>query len=145
MTAAFAAMAALALSSCASYKTSAPVLPVTGTVATHVAADIDYSSAKRVQGSVQDRRLFWIIPLNFNKETLLYSSSPYFRWLSTPERMALYRAKENNQVDMILDPEIDSEKHSWFFGIYRTSKTTAKGWGVTLKGLKEDTYGQAHH
>ena len=49
-------------------------------------------------------------------------------------------AKENSGVDIILEPEFESERHSWFFGAYRTSKTKVKGWGVNVKGIKEDKH-----
>ena len=53
----------------------------------------------------------------------------------------LYRAKENANVDIILEPEFETEKHSWFLGLYRTSSTKVKGWGVNIKGIKYDQHG----
>ncbi len=107
---------------------------------TYVSADLDYANAKKVQASVNTRTLFGFIQLERNGNKLLKSANRY-KGFSKAERQALYRAKENAEVDIILDPEFESEKHSWFFGLYRTTSTKVKGWGINVKGIKEDTHG----
>jgi len=107
---------------------------------TYVSADLDYANAKKVQASVNTRTLFGFIQLERNGCKLIKSVNRY-RGLSKAERQALYRAKENADVDIILDPEFESEKHSWLFGLYRTSSTKVKGWGINVKGIKEDVHG----
>ena len=107
---------------------------------TYVEADLDYANAKKVEGIVNTATLFGFIALERNGNKLLKSANRY-KGLSKRESQALYRAKENSQVDVILEPEFESEKHSWFFGAYKTSVTKVKGWGVNIKGIKEDKRG----
>ncbi len=106
---------------------------------TYVEADIDYSSAKKVEATVNTRTLLGIIQLERNGNKTLRSANRY-KGLTKRQSQALYRAKENSGFDIILEPEFESEKHCWFFGAYRTSKTKVKGWGVNVKGIKEDTH-----
>ena len=106
----------------------------------YVEADLDYANAKKVQGSVNTATLFGFIQLERNGNKTLKSANRY-KGLSKREAQALYRAKENADVDIILEPEFETEKHSWFFGAYRTSSTKVKGWGVNIKGIKQDQHG----
>ena len=132
---------AVSFTSCASYVKDAPIMGIGGnSINTYVAADLDYANAKKVQASVNTATLFGFIQLERNGNKLLKNVNRY-KGLTKAERQALYRAKENADVDIILDPEFESEKHSWFFGLYRTSSTKVKGWGVNMKGIKEDTHG----
>lgn len=129
-------MAMMLFSSCASYQKTAPILGVKdNAVATYVKADIDFASQKRVEGVVDKRKLFWCINLVRNGNKTLKNTTRY-GGLSKIESQALYRAKENGNVDIILEPQFESEKHSWFFGIYKTYRTTVKGWGVNIKGFE---------
>lgn len=107
---------------------------------TYVEADLDYANAKKVQGSVNTATLFGIIQLERNGNKTLKSTNRY-KGLTKRESQALYRAKENAEVDIILEPEFECEKHSWFFGAYKTSSTRVKGWGVNIKGIREDKHG----
>ncbi|MBQ7664619.1 MAG: hypothetical protein IJS43_05290 [Bacteroidaceae bacterium] len=128
--------------SCASYTKEAPVMGIGGNkINTYVSADLDYANAKKVQASVNTRTLLGFIQLERNGNKLLKSSNRY-RGLSKAESQALYRAKENADVDIILDPEFETEKHSWFFGAYKTRSTKVKGWGINVKGVKEDEHGK---
>lgn len=106
---------------------------------TYVAADLDYANAKKVQASVNTATLLGFIQLERNGNKLLKNVNRY-KGLTKAERQALYRAKENADVDIILDPEFESEKHSWFFGLYKKTSTKVKGWGVNIKGIKEDQH-----
>ncbi len=131
-------MAALFMTSCASYQNTAPVMSVTSNnINTYVAADLDYAGAKRVEGTVETQTLFGFIHLKKNGNKTLKSSNRY-KGLDKREAQALYRAKENSKVDIILEPEFEKEKHSYFFGLYKTTKTKVTGWGVNIKGIKED-------
>ena len=134
-------IAALAFTSCAHYNVDAPVMGIAGnSINTYVAADLDYKGAKQISADVQTKTLFGFISLTRNGDKQLTNSNRY-RGLTRAERQALFRAKTNNNVDIILDPEFTIEKHSWFFGLYKTRNVNVKGWGVNLKGIKEDPHG----
>lgn len=132
---------ALGFSSCAHYTTEAPVMGISSnTINTYVAADLDYKGAKVVSADVESKTLFGFISLSRNGDKQLTNTNRY-KGLSKPERQALYKAKVNNNVDIIMEPEFTVEKHSWFFGAYKTRKVNMKGWGVNMKGIKEDQHG----
>lgn len=136
---------AVSFSSCASYTNSGAVMSVSGnSINTYVEADLDYSNAKKVDATVESRKLFGFINLirNGNKQ---FVSSNRYKGLKKQERQALYRAKESSGFDIILEPEFTTEKHSWFFGAYRTSTTKVTGWGVNIKGIKEDLRGNCNY
>ena len=107
---------------------------------TYVEADLDYANAKKVEAAVNTATLFGFIQLESNANKTLKSVNRY-KGLTKREAQALYRAKENADVDIILEPEFETEKHSWFFGAYRTSSTKVKGWGVNMKGIQKDQHG----
>lgn len=132
------AFVAVLMTSCASYEKSAAVLSVQGnSINTYVAADLDYDGAKKVEGIVETKTVLGFIQLVRNGNKTLSLSNRY-RGLNKMEKQALYRAKENSDVDIILEPEFETEKHSWFFGLYKTKRIVVKGWGVNIKGIKED-------
>ena len=132
------ALTTLFMTSCASYEKSAPVLSVQGNnINTYVAADLDYEGAKKVEGVVESQTILGFIQLVRNGNKTLKSTNRY-KGLTKTEGQALYRAKQNGNVDIILEPEFETEKHSWFFGAYKTKRTVVKGWGVNVKGIKED-------
>ena len=134
-----AAFVALGFSSCAHYTMDAPVMGIANnSINTYVAADLDYKGAKKISAEVESKKLFGFISLVRNGDKQLTNSNRY-KGLSKPERQALYRAKTNNNVDIIMEPEFTTEKHSWFFGLYKTRKVSVTGWGVNMKGIKEDT------
>lgn len=136
-----AGVAALALSSCASYTADAPIMGISSnSINTYVAADLDYKGAKQISAEVETKILFGIFRLSRNGNKQLTNQNRY-KGLSKLERQALYRAKMNSDMDIILEPEFISEKHSWFFGAYKTRKVSVKGWGVNMKGIKEDSHG----
>lgn len=131
----------MTLGSCASYEKQAPIMSLSGTkINTYVAADLDYDGAKKVTGTINKRTLFGFIALERNGNKRLSASNRY-KGLKKIEQQALYRAKENADVDMILDPEFESEKHKWFFGAYKKQSVRVTGWGVNVKGIKEDKHG----
>lgn len=107
---------------------------------TYAMADLDYENAQKVQATVKTATVLGFIQLERNGNKVLKSANRY-KGLSKREGQALYRAKENADVDIILEPEFESEKHSYFLGLYRTSVTTVKGWGVNIKGIQKDPHG----
>lgn len=130
---------AMLSASCAHYTTDAPIMGIANnSINTYVQADIDYKGAKKVSGEVETKILFGVFRLSRNGDKQLTNLNRY-RALTKMERQALYRAKENNNVDIIMEPEFSTEKHSWFFGAYKTRKVSVEGWGVNMKGIKEDT------
>ena len=136
-----AGVAVLAFSSCAHYTVDSPVMGIaSNSINTYVTADLDYKNAKQISADVETKTLFGFISLSRNGDKQLTNTNRY-KGLSKPERQALYRAKTNNNVDIILEPEFTVEKHSWFFGAYKTRKVNVKGWGVNMKGIKEDPHG----
>lgn len=134
---------AMGFASCAHYTVDAPVMGITNnSINTYVAADLDYSGAKKVTGEVETKILFAVFNLSRNGDKQLTNTNRY-KGLSKRQRQALYRAKTNNNVDIIMEPEFTTERHSWFFGAYKTRKVIVTGWGVNMKGIKPDT--QTNH
>ena len=132
-------LCAMLLASCASYQKTAPIMGVqSNNINTYVAADLDYANAKKVEATLNKKTVLWFIPLVRNGNKTFKSSNRYSS-LSKTESQALYLAKQNSGVDIILEPEFEKEKHSWFFGIFETSSTKVKGWGINVKGIKEDS------
>lgn len=122
--------------SCASYRTTAPLQAISSNeISTYAEADIDYASAKKVSATIETSHIFGIPTISNGNKTL--KSSNRYGGLSKREAQALYKAKKDSGFDMILDPEFEVEKHSWFFGAVRNSKTTVTGWGVKIKGIKD--------
>ncbi|MBQ8270365.1 MAG: hypothetical protein IJZ22_04055 [Bacteroidaceae bacterium] len=132
------ALVALMFTGCAKYSTDGVLMGMAGnTINTYVAADLDYKNAKRVTATVEDRRIFFIPLLrNGNKQ---FVNINRYKGLNKAQRQALYRAKVNNDVDIIMEPEFSTESHSYFFGAFKSRKVTVTGWGVNMKGIKEDT------
>ncbi len=139
-----ASVAAMAFTSCAHYAVDAPIMGIaSNSINTYVEADLDYQGAKQISGDVETKTLFGFISLSRNGDKQLTYNNRY-RGLSKAQRQALYRAKTNSNVDIVLEPEFTVEKHSWFFGAYKTCKVGVKGWGVNIKGIKEDPRGMAN-
>lgn len=133
----------LSMSSCASYTKNSALMGVKGnSINTYVAADLDYNGAKKVEGVI-DTETFLGIPLIRNGKKLLESTTNYGH-LTKAQKQALFRAKESGKVDIILDPVFETEKHSYFFGAYKKRRVKVTGWGVNVKGIKEDTHGRAN-
>lgn len=136
-----AGIAALTFSSCAHYTVDSPVMGISSnSINTYVAADLDYKNAKQISAEVESKTILGFISLSHNGDKQLTNTNRY-KGLSKPERQALYKAKTNSNVDIILEPEFTVEKHSWLFGAYKTRNVSVKGWGVNIKGIKEDTHG----
>ena len=135
-------LASSILASCATYQKSGPVMGVqSGSINTYVAADFDYANAKRVEGTVETKTLFGFIPLVKNGKRYYTASNFYGKSLNKNEQRALYRAKESGKVDVILEPNFETESHCYCFGLFKSKKVKVSGWGMNYKGLKEDTHG----
>lgn len=129
----------LGFASCAHYTADAPLMGIANnSINTYVKADLDYNGAKKVNAEVETKTLLAIFKLSRNGDKQLTNPNRY-KSLTKPERQALYRAKMNNNVDIIMEPEFTTEKHSYFFGAYKTRKVSVTGWGVNMKGIKEDS------
>lgn len=138
------ALSALVLTSCATYEKTGPIMGVqSNNVNTYVAADFDYANAKRIEGSVQRKTLFGFIPLVKNGKRY-YTASNRYRGLSKVEQQALYRAKEDGNVDVVMEPNFETESHSYLFGLFTVTKTKVSAWGMNYKGLKEDPHGNVN-
>lgn len=131
-----AACAAVLLSSCASYQQTAPIMAIGGnSINTNVAASLDYKNVKRIEGTVETQTLFGFNLIRNENKTL--KNNNRYRGLNKRESQALYKAKTTANVDIVLEPEFVTEKHSWFFGVYKTTKTKVKGWGINIKKFRE--------
>jgi hypothetical protein len=131
-------IALLTFSSCAYYSQTAPITGIDPDgVKVNVVADLDLENAKTVTATVKTKKILGFINLVFNENK--YIRSPRYRGFSEAEGLALYRAKNEADVDVILDPEFEYERHCWFFGVYKTKTTTLRGLGVKIKGYhKQD-------
>lgn len=128
---------AVLLSSCAAYRQTAPVIGYEHNyISTNVSADLDLENAQKVDATIETKTLFGFIALKRNGHKYLKSST-FYRGIGKRESQALYKAKEKSGADIILSPEFASEKHSWFFGAYKTTTTKVSGWAVNVKGLKQ--------
>lgn len=134
-----ASLCTMGFASCAHYTADAPLMGIANnSINTYVKADLDYSGAKKVSANVKSKNLLGILTLTQNGDKLLTNPNRY-KSLTMLQRKALYRAKVNNNVDIIMEPEFTTERHSYFFGLYRTTNVMMSGWGVNMKGIKEDS------
>lgn len=136
-----AGVAMMAFASCASYEKTGPIMGVqSNSVNTYVAAEFDYANIKRVEGEVKYKKLFGFINLTKNGKRY-YTASNRYRGLNKAEQQALYRAKSDGNVDVIMEPNFEAENHNYLFGLYTTRYVKVKAWGLNYKGLKEDPHG----
>lgn len=128
---------AAVFASCSSVKQTAPVMAIGGNnITTNVKADIDYDGVKKIQGSASTTRILWIFKHTPNGGKKISANNRY-RGLSNTENVALYRAKQSADVDIVLEPEFETQTKSYFFGIYKKTDVKVKGWGANIKGFKE--------
>lgn len=129
----------LLIASCTSVKQTAPVMAIgSNNIVTNVKADIDYAGVKKIQGNATTHRVLWIFKHTVNGGKHLKSNNRY-KGLNGAEATALYRAKAAADVDIVLEPEFETESKSYFFGIYKCTKVNATGWGANIKGFKDGT------
>ena len=123
------------MSSCAFYEKTSPVFGYEdNSIKTNVTADLDVTNARKVSENIETQTLFGFIPLQHNGHKYLKSSNRYGA-LNKSESQVLYKLKQNSGADIILDPEFTSERHSWFLGLYKTTKITVDGWAVKVNKL----------
>lgn len=116
------------MSSCNSYNTAAPVFGYDqNCIKTNVTAELDITNIKEKYKKIETRVLFGIIQFKHNNDHRYLKSSSRYRSLTKSESQLLYKAKQNSSADIIFDLEFTSEKHSWFFGSYKTTKITVDG------------------
>lgn len=138
----FVAIIAVAFASCASYHQTAPILKMQrNSVRASVEANLDLKNAKKVSATIEQTTILGIFNTVRNGNKLLSNSNNNESALfggefTKAERQALYKAKEQAGVDVILMPEFTTEKHSYFFGLYKTSKVKLNGWGTNITGLQ---------
>lgn len=127
----------VSLASCTSVKQTAPVMAIGGNnIVTNVKADIDYDGIKRIQGQATTTRVLWIFKHTPNGGKKITANNRY-RGLNSTENVALFRAKQSADVDLVLEPEFETQTKSYFFGIYKKTDVKVKGWGANIKGFKE--------
>lgn len=125
--------------SCTSVRSSAPVMAVgSNNIITNVKADLDYAGIKKINGEATTHRVLWIFGHTPGGNKQLTANNKY-KGLNKAERTALYRAKNAGDVDMVLEPEFDTETKSYFFGIYKKTKVRVKAWGANIKGFQDGT------
>lgn len=135
-----AAAVAVGMASCSSVKQTAPVMAIGGNnITTHVKADIDYKGTKKIQGEATSTRVLWIFRHTPNGNKSIKANNRY-KGLNKTESVALYRAKQAADVDIVLEPEFETYTKSFFFGIYKKDKVRVKGWGANIKGFSEGNY-----
>ncbi len=123
----------LALASCSSYRSTAPIMGITNnSIETSAVANIDYSTAKRVEGFAEETVVLGIFHTSNTGNKELRNSNRY-GGLGKMERRALYQAKKNGDVDVILEPEFEYEHHNNFFST--NTKVWVRGWGVKMHGV----------
>ncbi|MDD6889689.1 MAG: hypothetical protein PUD39_05465 [Bacteroidales bacterium] len=127
----------LGMASCSSVKQTAPVMAIGGNnITTNVKADIDYDGIKKIQGTASSTRILWIFKHTPNGGKEIKANNRY-RGLSSTENVALFRAKQSADVDLILEPQFETQSKSYFFGIYKKTVVKATGWGANIKGFVE--------
>lgn len=128
--------------SCSSVKQTAPVMAIgSNNIVTNVKADLDYEGVKKIQGNATTHRILWIFSRTNNGSKTIKSNNRY-KGLNKTESTALYRAKTAADVDIVLEPQFETETKSYFFGIYKRTKVNATGWGANIKGFKDGTPAQ---
>ena len=133
------AMAMVIAPSCTSVKSTTPIMAVgSNNVITNVKAELDYDGIKKINGEAVTHRILWIFGHTPGGNKQISSNNKY-KGLNKAERTALYRAKNAADVDMILEPEFETETKSYFFGIYKKTKVKAKELGANIKGFKDGT------
>ncbi len=136
------AVTAYALSSCAVYRDTTPIVGYNSYgIKADVTAELDPTSIKDVTITMKRNYILWFIPLQRNKNKILLSSNHYpigrpYSSIGELQGMALYKAKVNNNADLILDPQFEIEHHSYFFGFYRKNEVRLNAKTVNVKEIK---------
>lgn len=129
--------------SCAGTYNTAAVTGIQNPVAnTHVAVKVDYANATKVQGYGEEKVVLGIFKWGKNHNNSFKASNRY-KGLKGCEKRAMYDAVESSNTDIILEPQFKNVTKSYFFGLYRYTKTYMTGWGAKINGFEEDTKTQS--
>lgn len=124
---------------CAGTYNTAAVVGIQNPVAnTHVAARVDYANATPVQGYGEEKAVLGIFKWGKNR-TNSFKASNRYKGLNGSEKRAMYDAVENSHADIILEPQFKNKTKSYFFGVYRYTKTYMTGWAAKIIGFEEDS------
>lgn len=132
------ALGVFLLQSCAGTYNTATVMGVQNPVVnTHVTAKVDYANATKVQGYGEEKSFLGIFRWGKNR-TNSFKASNRYKGLSGSEKRAMYDAVEKSNADIILEPRFKNKTKSYFFGLYRYTKTYLDGWAAKIQGFEED-------
>ena len=131
---------ALIMASCGtSHTATAPVMAIgSNNIITNVKADLDYNNIKKIEGEATINRILWIFNYTPKGAAQLQANNKY-KGLNKTQSTALYRAKTNAGVDVVLEPEFVTETKSYFLGIFKKTKVKIVGWGANISGFKDGT------
>ena len=136
---AFAVLLSIMASCGTSHTTTAPVMAIgSNNIITNVKADLDYNNVKKIQGEATVNRILWIFKHTPKGSAQLQANNKY-KGLNATQSTALYRAKTEAGVDVVLEPEFTTQSKSYFLGIFKKTKVTCTGWGVNIKGFQDGT------
>jgi len=136
-----------ALSGCSSLNTSAPSLPLTGSVQTEVKADIEVG--EKITGESSVTQLFGLVTLGAEKEYadgIAYGVSPAggagllplpIGGASLVEKVkaaAAYNAVTESGADVIIAPRYTVKQEG--YGFFGTIDVTVEGYKGTIKSIK---------
>ena len=107
-------------------------------VNTYIKAELDYQNARPIEAEINIRK-FLGMNLVYNEDKRFVSSNRY-KGFGKYESQALYKAIEENDVDIVIEPRFETDTHCWLFGIFKQCNIKVKGWGMNIKGFKEDLY-----
>lgn len=138
-------VAAGALTGCSSLNTSAPSLPLTGTVATDVKADIEVG--EKISGQSSVTQLFGLLTLGAESEYadgVSYSSTgssasllPFGGTVSLTDKVkaaAAHNAITESGADVIVAPRYTVKQEG--YGFFGTIDVTVEGYKGTIKSIK---------
>jgi len=137
-----------ALSGCSSLNTSAPSMPLTGTVQTEVKADIEVG--EKITGQSSVTQLFGLLTLGADKEYAdgiaygvtpsggaglpLISSFTGGDLVGKVKAAAAYNAVTDSGADIIIAPRYTVKKEG--YGFFGTIDVTVEGYKGTIKSIK---------
>lgn len=124
---------------CAGTYNTAAVVGIQNPVAnTHVSVKVDYANATKVQGYGEEKAVLGIFKWGKNR-TNSFKASNRYKGLTGSEKRAMYDAVENSKADIILEPQFKNKTKSYFFGLYRYTRTYMTGWAANINGFEEDS------
>ena len=104
----------------------------------HVAAKVDYANASKVEGFGEEKAVLGIFKWGKNR-TNSFNASNRYKGLKGGEKRAMFDAVNKSNADIILEPQFKNVSKSYFFGLYRYTRTYMTGWAVKITGFEEDS------